>query len=272
MKINGSIKVNNSLKQFYENLADKPDIEHYVKPTGIYRKKIVIKMLSPEKNDLICDLGCGDGTLSVTFIRKVKSIVGVDFSKKRLKRAKEKGLTTVNADVQSTPFKDKSFDKIICSEVIEHVLNPEDLIREISRLLKNEGVAVVSIPLDEKIKKTILDLPMEDIEKLDFDIIKNKHLIEHCHINSFSEKQIKTVFEKNGFEIIKVDYTHNYSPRFKNKKVYSWIYWVSLKFKVNNYRIPELFFNKFVLLFYKKENSIRHIIICVKKIKREEVD
>jgi len=266
MKINKERKANNSLKLFYENLAKTPDIEHYVKPTGIYRKKIVIKMLSPKNNDIICDLGCGDGTLSRNFIQKTKCIIGVDFSTKRAERAKKKGLTAIIGDVQLTPFKDKSFDKVVCSEVIEHVLNPQKVICEISRLLKKEGIAVISIPLDENIKKTILEIPKEDIERLDFDKIKNKHSIDHCHITSFSEKQIKTSFEKNGLRIKQVDYTFSYTPRFKNTKVYNCIYLTTLKLKINKYRALEFLFNKIILLVYKKERSIRHIIICAKKI------
>ena len=259
------MKTNSSLKQFYENLADIPDVEHYVKPTGIYRKKIIIRMLSPKKNDIICDLGCGDGTLSVNFIRKAKCIIGVDFSTKRVKKANEKGLNTIIADAQQTPFKDKSFDKIICSEVIEHVLNPQEVISEIGRIVKTEGIAVISIPLDEKIKKTILDIPRDDLEKLDFDTVKDKHSIEHCHITSFSEKQIKTSFEKNGLKINQVDYTSNFKPRFKNSKLYNRIYLTTLKLKINNNRALEFLFNKFILLVYRKEQSIRHIIICTKK-------
>jgi ubiquinone/menaquinone biosynthesis C-methylase UbiE len=63
-------------------------------------------------------------------------------------------------NAESLPFKANSFDKLFCSEVIEHTLNPQLIIAEMHRILKVHGICVISIP-NEKLSiriKRILKL------------------------------------------------------------------------------------------------------------------
>ena len=130
-----------SLTRFYENIASKhEDYGYYACPIGITRKKKVIDMLSPQKNDIICDLGCGDGNLSKDIVKKVKEVHGVDISPTRVKRAQKKGIKAICSDACFTPFESDFFDKVICTEVIEHIMEPKKLIREINRILKEGGI------------------------------------------------------------------------------------------------------------------------------------
>ncbi len=56
--------------------------------------------------------------------------------------------TTPNifADVTRTPLEDQSVDCILCTEVLEHLPNPQACVDEVHRLLRNDGVALVSVP------------------------------------------------------------------------------------------------------------------------------
>lgn len=271
MKLNDKEKKNYSFKKFYENLAKQQDIKYYAKPTGIHRKKKIIKMLSPTKNDTICDMGCGDGNLSGSLVKKARQVTGVDISQKRVNRAKGKGIDAICADIHSTPFGSNSFDKVICSEVLEHVFNPYEVITEIYRILKQGGTLVISVPVDEDIDKTILVASREDIENMDYELIKKKYSIEHCHLTSFSKRSIIKTLEETGFEIIQIDYTNNYKPIFKNKKIYETIYGMMVEIKVNNHRITEKLFNIFISLVYRKEKTFRHIIISAKKSNKGKI-
>ena len=49
-------------------------------------------------------------------------------------------------DINTLPFKDESYDAVICSEVLEHVDSPEDSIKELIRVLKPGGVLALSVP------------------------------------------------------------------------------------------------------------------------------
>lgn len=53
---------------------------------------------------------------------------------------------TIYYDGKVIPFLDQAFDVVLCTEVLEHVANPEEMIREIYRVLKNGGTGIVTIP------------------------------------------------------------------------------------------------------------------------------
>ncbi len=100
----------------------------------------------------VLDLGCGDGRLlfSLQFqglLKNVDRVVGVDISETRVRRLVENvsgsiGLVSDACKVEE--LDDGSFDVIICSQLIEHVPNDHALLREIRRLLKEDGWVYVS--------------------------------------------------------------------------------------------------------------------------------
>jgi 2-polyprenyl-3-methyl-5-hydroxy-6-metoxy-1,4-benzoquinol methylase len=250
-----------ALARFYENLASKyGDAGYYTHPIGIHRKKKIIKMLYPQKSDIICDLGCGDGNLSRDIVKKAKKIYGADISPTRVKKARKNGIDAVCADVCSTPFKSNYFDKVICSEVIEHVINPKELIHELNRLIKKGGIAALTVPFNQKIEKTLLDVPKEDLEQMDYEEIKKKYHVTEDHLNSFSEEGFIKLLEEAGFIIKQVDYTHKYELRFKIGLIYSVISLLKIKF-INRSNIAETIYNKIIFLFYKEKEDKGHIVV-----------
>jgi len=57
------------------------------------------------------------------------------------------------ADAQYLPCKDQVFMQVICSEVLEHLLNPSSALDEIARILGKQGVAIISIPNESMINR-----------------------------------------------------------------------------------------------------------------------
>jgi hypothetical protein len=131
--------------------------------------------------------------------------------------------------------------------------------------LKHGGIAVISVPLNEGIKRSILDVSKNDLENMDYESIKKKYSIQHWHLTSFSEKFLTSALEDNGFKIIQTEFTNNYTPLFKNKKIYDIIYLIMSKAKINRHHIAEKLFNIIIFLVYSKKKTIRHIIVCAKK-------
>lgn len=92
----------------------------------------------------ILDVGCSVGRIMSLYSHKFQ---GIDVDKKALKIAKNKGLKVKYADVaKKLPFKDEMFDAVYCSHVIEHMESPLYLMKEINRVLKEKGKAVVITP------------------------------------------------------------------------------------------------------------------------------
>lgn len=56
------------------------------------------------------------------------------------------GNLDIISDIANIPESDSSFDVIMCTEVLEHIVNPRDAIREFSRLLKKDGILILTAP------------------------------------------------------------------------------------------------------------------------------
>ena len=96
------------------------------------------------KGKKVLDIGCGLGGYSRSFLKEGARVTCLDLSKDQFQP--QKGLTFVQGDATHTNFPDKSFDFVFCSSLIEHVKNPDKLIKEIRRVLKPAGYCYISFP------------------------------------------------------------------------------------------------------------------------------
>jgi len=118
-------------------------------------KKLLNNKLN-KSNLKILDVGGGNGYL---LWKLYKEGIVLDISKQALKMVVEKGLIGVIFDIDnpsfSFPFKDNTFDIVISTEVIEHLLYPDHYAREILRILKLNGIFILSTPNTAYIKNRI---------------------------------------------------------------------------------------------------------------------
>jgi 2-polyprenyl-6-hydroxyphenyl methylase / 3-demethylubiquinone-9 3-methyltransferase len=92
----------------------------------------------------ILDVGCGGGLLSNALAASGHIVTGVDLSATSLEIARQndhsKSVTYLAGDATALPFDDEQFDVVCAMDFLEHVSNPKRVIREISRVLKKEGL------------------------------------------------------------------------------------------------------------------------------------
>ena len=118
------------------------------------RVKAIFKAIDIRRDDCIIEIGCGAGNV----IEKASpcKLFGVDISSSVLRKARQRLNEKVHlfqADAQYLPCKDKSFTYIICSEVLEHLLDPSAAIKEMMRILKTQGAVVLSVPNESMINR-----------------------------------------------------------------------------------------------------------------------
>ena len=133
-----------------------------------------ITMLSYiEDRKRVVDLGCGQGTFCYALSRLWSNceIWGVDFSSKALEWAEKRMGGRINfklAGVTKTGLESNYFDYVVASEILEHLDEPELLIKEAARLLKKGGKLVLTTPYKDHLPSGdhICEFDYQDVEKM----------------------------------------------------------------------------------------------------------
>lgn len=120
----------------------------YVWRFGQDRRLNMIRAYLPMQGAKVLDVGCGIGTYVEKFRALEANAFGVDIDAARVQRGRsEKNLTTLTLSVsEALPFASDRFDGVLLHEVIEHVGNDRDTIREAHRVTKRGGVVIVFAP------------------------------------------------------------------------------------------------------------------------------
>ena len=120
---------------------------------------IKFDLLDVDAGALVLDMGCGEGRHSIgLYVEREINAMGFDLSVKDLTTARNRigdfSISETNnsscvfgaGDIHCLPFKNNSYDAVICSEVLEHIENPEFAISELVRVLKPGAVLAISVP------------------------------------------------------------------------------------------------------------------------------
>jgi 2-polyprenyl-3-methyl-5-hydroxy-6-metoxy-1,4-benzoquinol methylase len=114
----------------------------------LHRYAIAKDLITPE--DLVLDIACGEGYGCSLMAKKAKTVFGVDISEKTVEHAIRK-YTTANCNfkigsVTDIPFDNQLFDVVSSFETIEHIAEHEKMMQEVNRVMKPNGLFIVSSP------------------------------------------------------------------------------------------------------------------------------
>lgn len=147
-------------EQINDTFAREHDINAYYESSGFLvraieqrRLNIIRSMMSSRPGERILEVGCGGGHVLQLF-RDAK-LTGVDVSGEMLAKA-EKNLrgydaTLLKGNIAELGLESDSFDGIVCTEVLEHVMDPEAILEQIQRLVRPGGRVVITFPNDNLI-------------------------------------------------------------------------------------------------------------------------
>ena len=125
-------------KLFYNRNAGKYDERHDTKRAN-YMRSVETLLLKKFAKGMTLDIGCGTGQ------NMGYATLGIDISAEMLKKAKKKGYENlVQARAEGLPFKNESFESVICMFTVLNLCDYEKAVIEMHRVLKKGGKAIVS--------------------------------------------------------------------------------------------------------------------------------
>ncbi|ADY73755.1 Methyltransferase type 11 [Desulfurobacterium thermolithotrophum DSM 11699] len=166
-------------------------------------KRLLKKLSLLDKNLLILDLGAGTGSL----LKEFKNVVALDISFSMCKSCKEKGLLPIVGDGDFLPFKEKVFDVVFSNFALQW-MNLGKVTHEIKQVLKNNGFAFISIPVEGSLSQLFSAWNRAHLEVFG----------EEDFLFRFpTEKEVIETFNKAGFKILEFE-RRSFSVWFNSPK------------------------------------------------------
>ncbi|MBU3957244.1 class I SAM-dependent methyltransferase [Patescibacteria group bacterium] len=167
------------------------------------REKLKTLLSLIPKTGKILEVGCGYGFLSFLMLSKGREVFAADIVKGIAKKPLSKGVVFKKISKGKFPFENNTFDCVISTDVIEHVLDESSLVEECWRVLKKEGEIIIATPniyrLSFWMKTLVLKKPKFPSEG-NFDPIFGTDQ----HLREYDKKTLLTLFEKNSWGNIKI--------------------------------------------------------------------
>ena len=194
------------VKEITRDYIDMEDPEYLKEAKGrLAQAEIILKRIAKfKKTGKILDIGSGPGFFLDQAKREGWEVQGADLSRWSRDYAKEHfNIDIYQGSLTDAHFPDRSFDVIVMNDVIEHLEDPKSVLKEIRRILKNDGVIYISTPDIKSFLSRFLRAKWWGINKY--------------HLFYFSKKTMERLFDEVGFKSLR----YSSYPR-----IFSFNYWV----------------------------------------------
>lgn len=195
-----------------------------------------LKEINFSEQSLFLDLGCAEGPFLPTLNCYTKRTVALDIDYESIKISKKivrnqkhqlSKVDLLHSDGLYLPFKDETFDIIICLEVLEHVKNTKKAVNEIHRVLNKNGVLVCSLPIEIGLSLLIRNLlgkflkfsrPFYSRKEMFRSAILKKpcartEFMDHKNFDwRIVKKEIKKTFKKTKVRFTPINFLKNCNP------------------------------------------------------------
>ena len=107
----------------------------------------ILNYLEKKPGCLLLDLGCSDGNMTLKMAKQTEAqtICGVELDDEKIAIASKRGIIIYKADLnRELPIQSESVDIIVASQIIEHMINVDNFVKETYRILKHGGCAIIA--------------------------------------------------------------------------------------------------------------------------------
>lgn len=152
--------------------------------TSFFSKKLNVLHFAPEQ----------------AFLKRFRKLDNITYTTTDLNSP----IADVKADICDLPFKDNSFDFIICNHVLEHIPDDTQAMREIFRVLAPNGIAILQVPYDKNRDVTFQDNSITDPKE------RASIFGQYDHVRIYGMDYFSKLASV-GFEVQKIDYTSHFT-------------------------------------------------------------
>lgn len=175
------------------------EVDRFSKSKDYYSSpRAQLTALLPRECQKVLDVGCGTGALWEGFPGQV---TGIEIDPASAALANQNLFRAISGDVEDLTDQEITggtrFDAVVCADVLEHLYDPWSLMRRLSRFLRPEGYALVSIP-NIRHYSTLRAL----VFRRDFPYAKSG-ILDVDHVRFFTYKGIMQLLDQAGFEILR---------------------------------------------------------------------
>ena len=193
------IRTPEHLGKFYDSVPGdvySKASESWFLPRRWWHKRKNDKILQeiPIESDLVLDAGFGSGILFNSLIEKGKQICGLDIGNDFVRFAHDnfgQRVSLLCSDVGHIPFRDDVVDCVICSEVLEHVQEPAEVISELYRTLRPSGTVLITTP-NISLRWAITEAVWTRVRR---EIIETEHV-------AFTRRRLRYYLLTSGFRVV----------------------------------------------------------------------
>jgi len=221
------------------------DWSHYeIDPINKRRFNLLISMLSSylKAGTTVLDIGCGTAYLKTVLPPNI-SYTGVDNNEEAIAYANARSAHIIKADINGIIPVEQNYDIIILSAILEHLPEPEKLVKQVKDMLKAGGIVLINLPNEHTLWHRIKIMFGKGIDP--------NTLIGHGIHLHFPTIRQSIIFTSKHFEII--DKKFFLSPGGQLEPILSKIPKRLLDFLANHW--PSLFASEVIFLCQKKEEQ-----------------
>jgi SAM-dependent methyltransferase len=110
-------------------------------------RRTILRILQPRPGGVLVDVGCADGAHTIRLAERVQAgrVIGLELAEQFIEPARSRGIDIRRTDItERWPLQDASVDVLHSNQVIEHIPETDHFMREVRRVLRPDGYAVVS--------------------------------------------------------------------------------------------------------------------------------
>jgi len=200
--------------------------DYLQEPSGIRRIDYIVAVVDRyqqevSRNPNILEIGCGNGNLSRTLAMLGYQVTAVDMDKLSIEKAKRNTPTGISihfevCSAEEIVTRKISYDIVICSEVLEHLKEPEGVAGCFYNLLKEDGMAIVTVPngkcFEERVRCFLVKNPTGQIIRgwLKKNLLNREEHVQSSssvstHLQYFSLHEIRYLLQKSKLQICETE-------------------------------------------------------------------